>query len=384
MSGTMRNDTPLAQSLVASVQLNLPGTVARLSSKMRFIDKVAPQLKEAGIVRNVPIIRNPTMRAAGIATAARAIPAFGGILYLSGAVRQDLFIDKGSIYKTTQESVSDLDEIDDLDFAQKIAFVNLINAYKLLDELMDTPDKPEIILMDVPLLLERSDVPQMERGEHYKLYQKVIKIIEGFWTKHQNKIFPFNPEGLRIASLRTGKFGAIVLALNSDSADYIADTLNDKALSLIKEEETMERIKSVGVKRLLQGILHNHSRTAAFQFEGISPQNRFEPESLRHLGLMGMHIKAGLNTPPMLVEFFGTAKTWDSTSLDTFASQIISLFTMDQPKALPLPLWYAKHSLKAISAKPGVLEYYKSQAKQMLNDEEIDNIWRADIDIFEE
>ena len=383
MSGTSRNDTPLAQSLVASVQLNLPGTVARLSSKMRFIDKVAPQLKEAGIVRNVPVIRNPTMRAAGIATAARSIPAFGGILYLSGAVRQDLFIDNGSIYKTAQESESELDEIDDLDFVKKIALINLINAYKLLNELMDSPDKPEIIMLDVPLILEQSDVPLIERVEHYKLFQKVIQIIENFWVKHQNKIFPFNPEGIRIASLGTGKFGAVVLALNAESNSFIADSLNEEALTKITQGETMERIKSVGVKRLLQGILHNHSRTAAFQFEGISPRNRFEPASLRHLGLMGMHIKAGLNTPPMLVEFFGTASTWNSVSLDSLASQIISLVTMDQPQALPLPLWYAKHSLKAIS-KPGVLEYYKSQAKQMLNDEEIDNIWRTDIDIFED
>src|SRR5690348_7939517 len=84
-----------------------------------------------------------------------------------------------------------------------------------------------------------------------------------------------------------------------------------------------------------------------------------EPANVRDLGLIGMHIKAGNNTPPLLIEVLGKANDWDSEMLDTLCSEIMSLITVDQAKALQIPLWYAKYALKQIEARPGVLEYYK-------------------------
>jgi hypothetical protein len=136
---------------VANVQLGLPATVSKLSSKMRFIDKIAPMLKEQGVIRTLDLIQPITIKCSGIATSHRTTNAFGGILYISGAVRQDISIQEGSIYQTKQESVVDVDEIDDLDWQKKLKFIDMINAYKLLMDTMEEVDLPELIIMDVHL-----------------------------------------------------------------------------------------------------------------------------------------------------------------------------------------------------------------------------------------
>ena len=88
---------PISQSIVANVQLGLPSTVSKLSNKMRFIDKIAPILKDGGVIRNIDIIKPITIRSSGISACNRTTNAFGGILYVAGAVRQDILIKEGSI-----------------------------------------------------------------------------------------------------------------------------------------------------------------------------------------------------------------------------------------------------------------------------------------------
>jgi hypothetical protein len=90
MNGSFDKGVPVSQSIVANVQLGLPATVSKLSSKMRFIDKIAPLLKEQGVIRTLDLIQPITIKCSGIATSHRTINAFGGILYISGAVRQDI------------------------------------------------------------------------------------------------------------------------------------------------------------------------------------------------------------------------------------------------------------------------------------------------------
>jgi len=382
MSGNQDIGVPISQSIVANVQLGLPSTVSKLSSKMRFIDKVAPLLKEQGVVRTLDLIQPLTIKCAGIATTNRTTNAFGGVLYISGAVRQDVLIQEGSIYQTKQESIVDVDEIDDLDSQKKLKFIDMVNAYKLLETTMEEENLPDLIILDVPLLLERADAPLDDRVDILKYYDLCRDTIAKFWEEHKDKIYPFNKNGVKIASIGTKRFGAIFFALTNENLKYVPDPLGESITSQL--EKYMDNIRSVGIKRLLRGILVKRSRTAAFQFDGITNDNRMEPANVRDLGLIGMHIKAGNNTPPLLIEVLGKANDWDSEMLDTLCSEIMSLITFDQAKALPIPLWYAKYALKPIEARPGVLEYYKSHTKEMLKNEDLETIWKEDLDVYEE
>lgn len=386
MNGTNQGNTTISQSIVANIQLGLPATVSKLSSKMRFIDRVAPSLKDGGVIRNIDIINPVTINATGIACTSRTSNAFGGILYVAGAVRQDILIKEGTIYKTRQESKVEVDEIDDLDSQKKLKFIDMINAYKLLTELMEEDEKPELVLLEVPLLLERADAPLEDRTDIVNIYNKCRKVILKFWEKYKNDIYPFNKNGVKIASVGNKKFGAVIFALNDENVKYIPDSIDKNIIA--KMSDLMPKLQNVGIRRLMTGILVKRTRTAAFQYDGINKDSRLEPEELRDIGLMGMHIKAGNTTPPLLVEVLGTVNDWDTEMLDELASQIISLITFDQEKALPMPLWYAKYSLKPIEAtdngKNRILEYYKAQAREALKNEELESIWKENIDVFEE
>lgn len=386
MDGIKQGNTTISQSVVANIQLGLPATVSKLSAKMRFIDKIAPTLKEGGVIRNIELINPVTINASGIACSNRISNAFGGILYVAGAVRQDILIKDGTIYKTRQESKVDVDEIDDLDNQKKLKFIDIINAYKLLTELMEEDEKPELVLLDVPLLLERADAPLDDRIDIVNIYNKCRKVILKFWEKYRNDVYPLNKNGVKIASVGNKKFGAVMFALSEQNVNYIPDEIDKRIIT--KMGDLMPKLQDVGIKRLMTGILVKRTRTAAFQYDGINKDSRLEPEELRDMGLMGMHIKAGNTTPPLLVEVLGTVKEWDTEMLDELASQIISLITFDQEKALPMPLWYAKYSLKPIEAtdngKNRILEYYKVQARESLKNEELESIWKENLDVFEE
>ncbi|SKB73063.1 hypothetical protein SAMN02745120_0086 [Acetoanaerobium noterae] len=384
MSGN--KSTPISQSIVANIQLGLPATVSKLSSKMRFIDKIAPILKEGGVIRDIDLIDPLTIKASGIATVNKTTEAFGGMLYVAGAVRQDILIDRNSIYETKQDSIVDVDEIDDLDATKKLKFIDIINAYKLLEDIFNNDDRPDLVIVDTPLMLERADSPLSDRIDVINLYERCKKTIENFWHQNKDKIYPFSEYGVKIASVGNKRFGAVVFALSDENIQYVNDKINDEVVGKINIH--MNKLKDVGIKRLLKGVLVKRTRTAAFQFDGINKDNRLEPEVLRSMGLTGMHIKAGTYTPPLLVEVMGGVKDWDTQKLDQLAAEIISLTTFDQKKALPISLWYAKYALKPLEAQDNgqnaLLKVYKGQVRHMLQSQDLEKVWKEDFDAFEE
>jgi hypothetical protein len=374
-------EVSIAQSLVAKVQLGLAGTVTRLGSKMRFVDQMAPLLRQGGVVRSVEIQRNFTIRAAGIATAHKSTPAFGGGLYCAGALRQDIFVDQGSIYRTFQDSMVDIDEFDDTDLAKKMKFIHISQTYSLLTELMREADRPQLIIVDTPLILEHSDVPMEQQEDLTKSYHDCLKIIAEFWNNYQRFIYPFSQNGVFLASLNSKRFGAIFYGLTSAKRQFIIETLDNDLF--LKIESSYQKIKKVGLKKLLNGVLTRRTRTAAFEYDMLTERNRIQPKQIQDLGLIGFHFRAGLSTLPYQVEMIGSKHTWDVKGLDDLASYIVSLITIDQPKALPLPLWFAKYGLKPISSG-ALLNYYKAQAREMIKNEAVENIWKEELDFFEE
>ncbi|MGI6485707.1 MAG: hypothetical protein ACOX15_05195 [Tepidanaerobacteraceae bacterium] len=116
--------------------------------------------------------------------------------------------------------------------------------------------------------------------------------------------------------------------MTKENLKYVPDAIGESITSEL--DQYMSKMQMVGIKRLLKGILVKRSRTAAFQFDAITKDNRMEPISVRELGLMTMHIKAGNNTPPMLIEVLGKVDDWDSEMLDKICAEIMTLITFDQ------------------------------------------------------
>ncbi|MCK8828258.1 hypothetical protein MWH25_10990 [Natroniella acetigena] len=374
--------TPIAQSMSAKIQLGLRNTVGKLSNKMRYIDQIAPKLVKGGVVNKCKKLTPFTIKATGIATGHRTIDSFGGILYGAAAVRQDIYIEEGTIYKTRQESTVDVDEIDYLDTSQRLKYYDIINSYTLLEELMEERDKPDLVILDIPLLLERSDVPLESRYSTVKDFKRARDKVKDFWSKYQEEIYPFNPEGTKIVSIGSKRFGAVLLAIADDSLDYIVDQIAPETVELLQKNK--ENLRKIGLQRMLKGVLGPLKRTAAFQFDGISSRNRFEPKELRDLGLMGYHFKAGIRTNHLLVELIGGVDNWDKEAIDDLTDQLISLMIYDQPGTIPLPLWYATHGLKPLKKRPGILEFYKRQAKELLRNNDLEEQWLEGENVFDD
>jgi hypothetical protein len=381
-NGDKKRDISIANSLVAKVQLGLPSTVAKLGSKMRFIDQIAPKLRNSGVIRPITKKVPLTLNVTGIATASKTIPAFGGILYSAGALRQDLSIQDGVVYQTFQDSLVDIDEADDIDVTQKLKFVHITQMYDLLEVLINETDRPELVIVDTPLLLERSDAPIESYEELHSDYISCKERIEQFWQEYKNEIYPFNSCGIKIVSVSTKRFGSVFYGLNSEQTDkYMIDLLDTQVLSGFSM--SFNKIKKVGVKKLLHGVLTRRTRTAAYEYDLLTSDNRLEPQFVRELGVINFHFRAGMRTMPLLVEIIGHKGDWSSESIDQLTSDLISLYTIDQLKALPLPLWYASHGLKPIKTGT-IIQYYKSQAQEMIKNEEVESMWTEEVDLFGE
>lgn len=380
--GDKKRDISIANSLVAKVQLGLPSTVAKLGSKMRFIDQIAPKLRNSGVIRTVTKKVPLTLNVTGIATASKTIPAFGGILYSAGALRQDLSIQGGVVYQTYQDSLVDIDEADDVDVTQKLKFVHINQMYDLLEELLNEANRPELVIVDSPLILERSDAPLESYEELHFDYIACKERIEQFWKDHKHEIYPFNSSGVKIVSVSSKRFGSVFYGLTSEHTEkYMIDSLVTQELSSLST--SFDKIKKVGVKKLLNGVLTRRTRTAAYEFDLLTSDNRLEPQFVRELGVINFHFRAGMRTMPLLVEAIGHKEDWKTESVDGLTSDLISLYTIDQLKALPLPLWYASHGLKAIKTGT-IIQYYKSQAHEMIKNENVESVWTEEVDLFGE
>lgn len=380
--GDRKKDISIANSLVAKVQLGLPSTVAKLGSKMRFIDQVAPKLRNSGVIRTVTKKVRLTLNVTGIASASKTIPAFGGILYSAGSLRQDLSIQDGVVYQTFQDSLVDIDEADDVDVNKKLKFVHINQMYDLLEELLNEANRPELVIVDTPLILERSDSPLESDEKLHSDYLSCKERIEQFWKEHKHEIYPFNSSGIKIVSVSSKRFGSVFYGLTSEQTDkYMIDSLVTQEISALSM--SFEKIKKVGVKKLLNGVLTRRTRTAAYEFDLLTSDNRLEPQFVRELGVINFHFRAGMRTMPLLVEAIGHKGEWQTESIDELTSDLISLYTIDQLKALPLPLWYASYGLKAIKTGT-IIQYYKSQAQELIKNEKVESVWTEEADLFGE
>ncbi len=107
----MSDGNPLAQEITAQIQLGLMGTIGKLGRQLRAIDRIAPRLKDGGVVRKVHVDRDRRRRSVGLSVEHRKIDAFGGLLYGAAAVAHDLTTTGADIVHGGQESRLDVGDM---------------------------------------------------------------------------------------------------------------------------------------------------------------------------------------------------------------------------------------------------------------------------------
>lgn len=374
---------PLAQRLAVQTQIHMPGTVGRLLNQIRNLEDLGPQFVQAGLVRGVERPRPLNVRASGIATRAAVRKTLGGFLYAAAAVRIDLAVEENIVATLGQDSTCEIDDIDYEEQSKRFQLIGVRQAYEMADAALRGAEPPELLVLDCPLVLNRSMVPPRD-AEAYAAYRtgydRAVDTIQRFWADHRARLFPWNPAGTVVAGLAAERFSALVHVAQQDlrtaaGRQHLLQTEAIDPARLTGLRDADRRIASVGERRFLAGILQPFTRTAAFRMEVQLP--RMEPAEVVQLGVVGFHYRAGPGTPPRILQLVGADPLWGADSLDRVGGLVMALTASQGPDAVPIPVQLAEFETRTL---PRFLEHYDAGLREQLRDREVERAWLTDLD----
>ncbi|MGW3397348.1 hypothetical protein [Streptomyces hydrogenans] len=373
----------LARALAAAMSLRLPGTAGKIANKMRYIDSKAPLFVRGGIIRSVESRRFDRVYAVGVSSKSRSMPALGGILYGAAALRHDIVVSGKQVTEGFQDSRVDINDMNFLDASERLAWKEYILVYQLLTDLLDSDTKPDVIFVDIPLLVPRAEQSlSLAEPDVEEEWRELIEVMEAFWQRFLPSIYPNDPNGPFLVSLQSRRDlnAAVLNALREKGPAGSPEVIGSEALDLVQSEWV--QLRRVGVLRFLRGALRAGHRTAAYYYEALGRQmKRFEPRTVANHGLIGFHIQVGLRTPIWKIETVGAPGQWDSEALDRLASITAFLTLNDNPRMKPLPLWYAE---QLVMMPREVLSNYLRSTLGMLKDRAVDRAWLEGVDTMDE
>jgi hypothetical protein len=373
---------PLAQELTAQIQVGLFGTVGRLAKQLRVVDRVAPALREAGLVRPLTIDRTHRRRAVGFSAAHRSISAFGGLLYAVGVLRHELTAEGSAIMNSGQDSRVEVGDLTHFESDRRLKWKTYTLMYDLLQEVFDaTAPPPELLILDVPLLIGRQD--QAVKFDDPELAGEISRLrerAEAFWSAYRGRCYPFAEDGPKVVTLRPGVPGELLYHLHDPKQGRACspDPIGAEAETLVRQRWT--EILSANLGRVMQGLLTPESRTAGYASAATVDPRELFPRSLVSEGMTAFHYQAGLRGRPVFAETLGGRDRWMPSALDDLAASLIALTYFDHRSAMPLPLWYAREAVAVIRRTErgkGWLDAYKSMVRQSLREEHVDQTWLA-------
>lgn len=377
------NNRTLAQTLAVQSQVHLPGTVGRLLKQIRDLERVAPLFVKAGLVRAVERPNPINARASGIATHASTTKTIGGFLYGAAAARCDLLVEHNAISTAGQDSACEIDDINYENQSKRLALAAMRQAYELADRAV-SEERARLIFLDTPLVMDRGMVPPANRtgDEGYQAaYAATLNAIESFWSRHRERLFPWNPTGPIIIGLASQRFGAIVQSAQQDlrlqeGRSQLLPTEEIDRDHLAALDGVRDAILGVGERRFVHGILGSFTRTAAFRMNVHAP--RMEPGSVVDMGVIGLHFRAGQTTEPRLMQLVGDAPAWTSTAIDEVVGLTMALTAVGGTLSAPLPVQLAERELSALGP---FLEHYSRSVAGELKRRELESIWLSDWDL---
>lgn len=370
----------LAQSLAIDSQLRLPGSAGRLLKQIRDIEQVAPLFRDAGLVKAVAKPSVVNLKVSGIATRSCLQKALGGFIYASAAVRTDLIIEDNRVSTKGSDSVSELDDIDFEAQRKRLDLIEIRQGYALAEKLLISAETVDLILLDTPLFLERDMVPLSRNRRHVQEYERTKQVIENFWGRYRQQLFPWNQQGPVFTSILAERFSAIVNIAKQDLRTVegrkhllLNDGFNDAVTPELTQLES--QLMGIGDLRFIHGILGNFSRTIAFRM--TENRSRMEPSVEVAQGVIGFHFRSARAGQIKLVQLAGEEADWNSESLDAVACRLMVLDMQNHKKAMPLPQILGYQQLRILEQ---FAAYYRKGLHGSLRNNEIETIWLAGLD----
>ena len=384
-SAPLDSGRTLAQRLAVQMQVHMPGTAGRLLKQLRDLEAIGPIFLQASLLRRIEKPHPLTVTAAGIATqvVTQLIPE--GFLYAATAARVDVSVQENVVATTGEDSACEIDDIDFEDQSKRFQLINVRQAYQLADAALRSPGRFDLILLDSPLILNRSMVPPGDDSAHagYRgAYEQAMQAISRFWEEHRDGLFPWNRQGTVVAGLASERFGAIVEIAQQDlrtpeGRGQVLATEGVDAVALRDLLGSEQVIAGVGQRRFVNGILGHYARTAAFRMNAHTP--RMEPADVVTRGVLGFHFRAGTGTPPRLVQLVGDEPDWQREDLDRLAGLVAALTVVGGPRAAPIPIQLADREQDGLKR---FLHSYTAAVHHDMEQKEVEDIWLSDLEEF--
>jgi hypothetical protein len=370
----------LAQTLAIESQIRLPGSAGRLLKQIRDIESVAPIFRDLGLVRSVarPSVINVSV--SGVATSSRIKKALGGFIYASAGVRTDMLIDENRVSTRGTDSVSELDDIDFEAQRKRLDLVEMRHGYQLVQRLLESEAKAQLILLDTPLFISREMIPLKRNHKHWDEYERTRDVITAFWEKYRSRLFPWNPEGSVLASVLAERFSAVVSIARQDLRSeegrkhiLVSDGFRSEQVSELQDLD--EKLSGIGDLRFINGILGSFTRTIAFRM--TENRSRLEPAEAVSEGVVGFHYKGGRGSQIHMVQLAGEEPGWTAEQLDAVAWKLMVLDLQNQRKTKPLPQVLGDQQLKVLDQFVG---YYRQGLNDALKKNDVEDVWLSGLD----
>lgn len=351
--------TTIAAELAAELELGLKDSARRAAERLLNLNDIVSQLREIGFSRKVTDRDTVTapQKIVAVSTASSTMPALGGVLYGVSALAQGMEIVGADILDSWHATRVTTGDIDLLNQDERIYWHTLRLAYELLEQVM-TEKQVALILLDFPLFISRREQTTVFDSELAEdEWQLLEQTINQFWKKYLPKLFPFDPFGPMIVSIRSHSATSIFAALRENPA-----TSSDAEGQIVGKfiQQNWDDIRKLGQSRILERVIRHSSRTLAYSFEDLDADPRWHPAQLHQVGIIGLFMRAHKNTAIWHLQIPGHRTQWQSEQLDQLVGQLIAATLYDQARALPLPLWFAK---QYVHFPPEILIAY-SQAIQ--------------------
>jgi len=376
------NSVELSKEIAAAMSLRMPGTVGKIAHKMRYIEAKASKFTQGGVIRSIPSFQFERVRSVGVSSISNWLPAFGGVLYGVAALRQDITVAGNQIVSTFQDSRVEVNDTNYLETKQRLAWREYILVYDLLSDIFSATELPDIIFVDMPLLVARgAQSGMLENEEIRQEWEELMQVMNRFWERNSTRIFPADRNGPILVSTSTRYFGALLNAIREKGSQASSEKIEPEIIELITQE--WHKLQEVGILRVLRGLLRPGKRTGMYFYDALGDEVlRAEPKGIANYGLIGLHMQVGNKTPVWQLETLGNRQNgqWASEDINRMCAMISYLTLYDNPKAAPLPLWYAQ---KLVRMPTAVLVNYYKETFRLLREQTVDAAWLNGMEVFE-
>jgi hypothetical protein len=356
--------TTLAAEIAAELETSLLDAARGLAGKLHRAQQFQRLLRLYGLVRpfQLPEHETSTLDITGMDAAYSTLPAFGGLLYGISIHAHRLKMVQRTILDASEEVRVHVGDLDFYEYLKRLRWKLIQHMYELLDDIITAPNPPQLILVSLPLLVAREEAGNREQIEPVQEeWEAMLQAINGFWTKHLDRLFPFNPTGIWLASLQPSSAWPLFVALRNNPRTS-PDEISSELAAYI--ESAWVGLRQAGMSRLLYRLLTPQTRTIAYSAEDLGLDARWEPKALKHSGILGFSFRSRPGSSIWLAQVAGHRTQWTSAALDQLAATITQATITEGEEAVPLPLWYAE---QLATFPPAMLTLFRDLAKEQID-----------------